>query len=908
MKTNSSPELLSIAAQSQELSTLREYPNAFPVPIHSCRRVHFLYERATSKATGKAARLLLSVAVLLTGGAAAVRGQSALDGFDPNAIGNPSGAVFVAVVQPADGKILIGGRFDTVLGVTRRHLARLNPDGTVDTVFNPIVNDGGYVGAIAVQPDGQILICGDFSNVNNQPGNYIARLDRVTGAPDSTFSQSAVGGLSIAVQPGGKILVGGRIGNNWFIRLNSDGTVDSTFNPDVYYDVRAIALQADGMILIGGDFTKIGGDPTRKYLARLTKDGIVDPTFNPNPACPDPPPGCHYGGSVYAIAIQADGKILAGGFFQRMGGLPRNGMARLNGNGTPDAFDPEPNSNVRSIAVQVDGKILAGGEFTKIGGATRNRIARLKPDGTLDTVFDPNANNQIETIAVQADGKVVVGGNFITFAPNGGSAVTRNNIARLETDGRLDQTLNLSTVGNSVLATAVQPDGKILIGGSFSKVLGVARNNIARLNTDGALDTAFNPNANGPVESIAVQADGMILVGGDFVSNNGANSIGGQPRNRIARLNATTGAANSFDPNANGTVDSIAVQADGMILVGGFFSGLNSIGGISGLTRNYIARLKANGTLDLVFNPNANGVVYSIAVQADSATVPAAERGKILVGGGFTTLQPNGASSATTRHYIARLKPSGALDPVFNPNANGGVFSIAVQADDGKILAGGLFSGLNSIGGISAQTRNYIARLNTDGTLDNALPFNPDANNAVVTIAVQTDRKILMGGYFTSIGGQPRMGIARLEPIDGLADSFNPNANWLVYSIALQADGKVLAGGFFTTIDGQPRSLFARLTNDTAARQHLNAFSRTAVAWAREGSSPEVTRVSFEYSANNMTYTPLGRGTVVGSRWVLEGLNLPTGNVYIRARGYSRSGSFDGSESVTESVRNAFFP
>ena len=103
----------------------------------------------------------------------------------------------------------------------------------------------------------------------------------------------------------------------------------------------------------------------------------------------------------------------------------------------------------------------------------------------------------VYSIAVQADGKILAGGDFTTLAPNGGATVTRNHIARLETDGRLDQTLDLSIVGSSsVYATAVQPDGKILIGGDFTSVLGVTRNNIARLNTDGTLDTAFNPNAN----------------------------------------------------------------------------------------------------------------------------------------------------------------------------------------------------------------------------------------------------------------------------------------------------------------------------------------------------------------------------------------------------------------------------
>src|SRR5207248_564862 len=132
---------------------------------------------------------------------------------------------------------------------------------------------------------------------------------------------------------------------------------------------------------------------------------------------------------------------------------------------------------------------------------------------------------------------------------------SRANMARLEKDGRLDRTLDLGTIGTNGFTTAFQPDGKILIGGSFTTVLGVTRNNIARLNTDGTLDMTFDPNANGSVSAIAVQADGKILVGGTF---NGANSIGGQTRNRIARLDGITGTADSWDPNASGSVNAIA--------------------------------------------------------------------------------------------------------------------------------------------------------------------------------------------------------------------------------------------------------------------------------------------------------------------------------------------------------------
>jgi hypothetical protein len=171
---------------------------------------------------------------------------------------------------------------------------------------------------------------------------------------------------------------------------------------------------------------------------------------------------------------------------------------------------------------------------------------------------------------------------------------------------------------------------------------------------------------------------------------------------------------------------------------------------------------------------------------------------------------------------------------------------------------------------------------------------------------MQADGKILAGGFFTSIGGQPRNRIARLDPVTGLADSFNPNANDSVSGIALQADGKIVVGGDFTTIGGQPRSLFARLSNDTAALQQLTV-TQTMVNWMVGGSSPQFRRVPFEYSSDNVAYTPLGDGTESGSNWTLTGLNLPSGqNFYVRARGHYRGGGKNAYDSATESVRNAF--
>src|SRR5205085_1325382 len=108
------------------------------------------------------------------------------------------------------------------------------------------------------------------------------------------------------------------------------------------------------------------------------------------------------------------------------------------------------NGLVYPIAVQPDGKILVGGTFTSVLSVARNRVARLNPDGTLDTSFDPNADGAVLSIAVQADGKILLGGGFTSLSPNGGGAVTRNRIARLNADGTLDALFDPNADNGSV--------------------------------------------------------------------------------------------------------------------------------------------------------------------------------------------------------------------------------------------------------------------------------------------------------------------------------------------------------------------------------------------------------------------------------------------------------------------------
>jgi uncharacterized delta-60 repeat protein len=298
-------------------------------------------------------------------------------------------------------------------------------------------------------------------------------------------------------------------------RLNGDGTTDNVFMSCVGSGtewVSAITAPTGsgflgGWVLVGGLFTNL------ELLSPI--DGSFATSIDVN-------------GEVRAIAVQADGKVLVGGSFISIGGQVRNGIARLNNDGTVDtAFNPNTNAAVNTMAVQADGKILVGGEFNSIAGQARYGIARLNSDGTLDGTFNTLINNFVTAIAVQADGKILVGGNF-----TGLGGPPRSYLARLNTDGTLDNTF-FSFANDLVYAIALQADGKILVGGRFTSIDGAPRNYIARLNTNAGPDLAFDPNANNWVYGISVQSDGKIVLGGEFTA---VGPLGGQPRNHIARL------------------------------------------------------------------------------------------------------------------------------------------------------------------------------------------------------------------------------------------------------------------------------------------------------------------------------------------------------------------------------------
>ena len=227
--------------------------------------------------------------------------------------------------------------------------------------------------------------------------------------------------------------------------------------------------------------------------------------------------------------------------------------------------------------------------------------AAVRGQSVLDG-FDPNVNGTVHVIVVQPDGKTLIGGIFTALSPNGGPSITRNGIARLNPDGTLDTAFNPNASGAvAVLSLALQPDGKILVGGQFTS-MGADAHNLARLDGTTGLADSFDPNANEQIRSVAVQADGKILAAGFFTN------VGGQTRNRIARFDPITGLLDSFDPNVSDPILTMALQADGKILIAGYF------GNIGGQTRQRLARLDPTTGLPDLSSPFETAWIQTIAV------------------------------------------------------------------------------------------------------------------------------------------------------------------------------------------------------------------------------------------------------------------------------------------------------
>jgi uncharacterized delta-60 repeat protein len=442
------------------------------------------------------------------------------------------------------------------------------------------------------------------------------------------------------------------------------GTVDASFRPPAdLRDIRSIVVQLDGKIVAAGDLAL---NREKAALARLNPDGSLDPSFQT---------GAGANGSILHVALQSDGTLLIGGAFTTYDGRARRSIARLKSDGSLDlSFAPGAGveGGVTGIAVRPDGKIVIVGGFSSVDGVARAHVARLNADGSVDRSFAPLALGDggggspgvalYDTLALP-DNKVIIGGSFAFVG-----GVEQTGVARLRPDGSRDPGFVAPFYPSSVFALARQADGFILTVGDFWSSPGVG---IARLTVDGAQDEDFYNDiccaADDPmVHGVVIQEDGKILVcGRNF-------HVGQRPtQSGVVRLHAHGNEDLTFYSRVSlpafGDYNTLALQDDGKVLVGGSFlgQGLVPLAGILRLNNDESAgfiKFAAAG-----YTVNEIDGAATITVRRSGGT-----RGQVSV---HYSTDPGTASPG--RDYQPR---SGQL--VFEDGENLKTFTIPIRADN----------------------------------------------------------------------------------------------------------------------------------------------------------------------------------------------------------------------------------
>lgn len=665
---------------------------------------------------------------------------------------------FDAVAGQADGKILVGGAFTLFTSSSPTNLMRLNLDGTRDTTFliNPSWGTGTTrVRSIAVQADGKIIIGGTFTAYNGQTVANLTRLNS-NGTRDISWPTGNAGGANgavhaILIQPDGNVVIGGDFTG---VDAYSKGRiarllppfdltwVDAAFAPGTGANglVRTLAMQPDGSILAGGDFTSMSGSPCERIL-RLTPTGTLDPSFDTSPG---------FDASVRSLAIRSDGAIAACGDFTTYAGTARPKVAVIASTGNLlTAFDPGgvPAQAISRVVARSNGMVVVFGGFSSWNGTFAGHYMRLTSTGTIDNTFAYNGvNGTVNGVAVQSDGRIIVGGGFV-----GVNGLYRQRLTRLMPNGSVDTSFPLNAINGTshiddyvyyLRDVAVQPDDKILVAGALgAQTQQTTRYGLVRLLANGTMDVNFNSGLNfvQAARVISLQPDGKILAA--YASIDAEQQPANYPCS-FKRFNAdgSTDATFTVGSTASRFIEDSGVLPDGRVMLVGDFINYASSG------RNLIVRLTADGTVDGTFNSNTGfggGTPKYVLTSAD---------GKCFVSGTFTSYDGNAAngilrlnedgsfdaSFAPTvqgggplmRDYIGklvvgaryRLNEDGSLDPSFNvgtgfTNAIGYSYPLATAVHQGGVIAVGDFTALNGIG------RNHIARIAGVAFSDMALPM-----------------------------------------------------------------------------------------------------------------------------------------------------------------------------------------
>lgn len=621
---------------------------------------------------------------------AQIDASGAVTSWDPA----PNGEVDVITVS--GGLVYVGGLFASVGGQNRNNVAALNPGDGLATTWNP--NTNGQVKFIV--PNGSLIFLGgNFSTVSAASRNGIAAVNTTTGAPNTWFT-GGVSPASALVVASGKLFAG--VAGLAALRAYdaSTGTLIS-LAPGPDGPITAMTVDTvTGAVYVAGDFTNIGG-ALRKGLAAF--DPATYAVLNWKPIA-------FFGkdGTIESLAIMA-GQVFAGGGFTNIDNNVRYNIfsAALYPADplTVSGWDPSAGARVRALAAG-GGRLLVGGDFDTVSSVKRGNVAAIDATSGLPRNWNPNANGQVDVVYVTGS-TAYLGG---TFSSVGGVGRSRAAAVDAQTGLVLSFNPNVTVIGAPEVTAFGLAGSTLFMAGAFSQINGVTRVGVAALDpTTGGLQ-AWNAGVNGAVYtmrlivSIEVLVPPQVLIGGQFTQ------AGGAARSNVASLNGQTGAANPWNPSANGFVNSMIVLTSplGSISKAYLGGGFSTIGG---QPRNCLAQVDGTGGVLNAWDPSPNGSVLSIATFGTS----------VYVGGNFTTI------GGQTRSHLAEIDNSTGLATAWDPVSAGGApagWVYALARINSTIYAGGSFTTM------SGAPQSYFA-----GVFNGAITAVEDvATQAPVTV------------------------------------------------------------------------------------------------------------------------------------------------------------------------------
>lgn len=683
-----------------------------------------------------------------------------------------AGDVYAMVRQP-DGGMVIGGDFSMIDGVQRSHLARLRADGSLDPDWNPSVD--GTVRALAVDASGRVYVGGSFEAVDGEPRHDIARIAAgrhgdVDGAWNPGRNIDATHGLAaLAVGVHGDVFAAGEIasaplGGHHAVKISAAGLIDPQWNPTLRSSVHAISSDAKGFLYVVG-----GASNGEVAVHKVAETGHGDDAAGWQPAFDGPP---------RATAVGADGSLYVAspvsGFPAANGTAPRF-VARIVA-GSSGGFDPawNPPCSAPVTALAVDGDAV----FAALDGNGDDEPQLVRWSARTGAAAWRTPGGGVRLLTPGAGGSVYA---------SGWALPARLGLARLGgADGRLLASADAAKPG-VVHAIAVEPDGGKIVGGHFAVAGTAMRDNLLRLDPEGRLDPTWHPSTGlRSVDALAVGTQGEVYAGGESTAKSS------QTTSMIVRVDGAGAIDASWNVVVDGWVHALAPDTHGALYVGGYFAH------VADLAREHFARLSLR---DASVLPAWGTPMFPV----NAIVVDDAEDALYLADGYGTYTLPLGGGNSLARF-------SNATGSLRWRRSLPGMPGALALTPDGMLYVGGEF--------LAGDATNDVLAFSTAGEPDapwNAATATRGGHRVASALLVDADLVVVGGSRYSDFpyaGTSSLVGRSRVDGSESVPPAVVDGA--AIHAIARAPDG-IYVGGEFDAVDGITRVGLAAFTDGPAA-------------------------------------------------------------------------------------------